>query len=238
HSILAKPAPGVVADRLVTLGWVTDGDEHPGSSYANYVEVAASSQTLRPMLAFTFERFILTTPDGSYAIQGGTVSTNYFETLSIRPITGRTFTEREGRLDESGLVAVISQRLWRERFAKSPDIIGQSTIVNGHVATIIGVTAAPFRGVVFGEGSDIWMPNVAYAEIERRQGELIDRGSIMIGRLRAGVSFAEAQAELTTIAQRLPRPPGDTARQRTIQLFPYSATAAGDSLVAQRGQWF
>jgi putative ABC transport system permease protein len=238
HSILAKPAPGVVADRLVTLGWVADGDEHPDGSYANYLRVAAASQTLRPMLAFKFGRFILTTPDGSYAIQGATVSTNYFETLAIRLITGRPFTEREGRLDESGLVAVISQRLWRERFAESPDIIGHSTIVNGHVATIIGIAPAAFRGVVFGEGSDIWMPLVAYDEIEGRQGELIDRGSIMIGRLAAGVSFAEAQAELTTIAQRLPRPPGDTARQRTVQLFRYSATAAGDSLVAQRGPWF
>src|SRR6185312_14816970 len=60
----------------------------------------------------------------------------------------------------------------------------------------------------------------------------------MIGRLAPGVSMSEAQAELATIAQRLPRPPHDTARHRTIQLFPYSATAAGDSLVAQRGPWF
>src|SRR5919198_1378451 len=60
----------------------------------------------------------------------------------------------------------------------------------------------------------------------------------MIGRLAPGVSLSQAQAELTTIAQQLPREPGDAARQRTIQLFPYSATAAGDSLVAQRGPWF
>src|SRR5919198_1920088 len=60
----------------------------------------------------------------------------------------------------------------------------------------------------------------------------------MIGRLAPGVSLSQAQAELTTIAQQLPREPGDAARQRTIQLFPYSATAAGDSLGAQRGPWF
>ena len=47
HGILAKPAPGVLADRLVTLGWVTDGEEHPGGSYANYVDVAAASRPLR-----------------------------------------------------------------------------------------------------------------------------------------------------------------------------------------------
>jgi macrolide transport system ATP-binding/permease protein len=241
HGVLAKPAPGVVADRLVTLGWVTDGAERPDSSYPNYVDVAAASKTLSPMLAFDFGRFILTTRVGSYAIHGATVSTNYFDTLAIHPIKGRTFTAREGRLDASGLVAVISHRLWRERFAESADVVGQTTIVNGHVVTIIGVAPPRFRGVVLGEGSDVWMPLAAYAELDGRQAALTDRLSpfvVMIGRLAPGISLSEAQAELTTIALQLPRAPRDAARTRTIQLFPYSATAAGDSLVAQRGPWF
>jgi putative ABC transport system permease protein len=241
HSILAKPAAGVAADRLVTLGWVTDGDEHPSGSYANYVDVAAASTTVRPILAFNFHRIILTTSDGSYALQGATVSTNYFDTLAIHPIMGRAFTEPEGRLGPSGLVAMISHRLWCERFGESPEIIGETTIVNGHVATIVGVVPPPFRGVMFGEGSDIWMPLAAYAEIEGRPGELTDRlfsPTIMIGRLAPGVSLSAAQAEFSTIAQQLRRAPGDKARSRTIQLFRYSATAAGDSLVAQRGPWF
>src|SRR6478672_10570330 len=83
HAIIAKPAPGVAADRLVTLGWVTDGEEHPGNSYPNYVDVAAATQTVKPMLAAGFKRVILTTADGSYAIQGTTVSSNYFETLGV-----------------------------------------------------------------------------------------------------------------------------------------------------------
>ena len=234
HGVLAKPAPGVIADRLVTLGWVTDGDEHPGGSYPNYVQVAAATKTVSPMLAFDFQRFILTTQDGSYAIQGATVSSNYFDTLAIRPALGRTFDEREGRLDASGLIAVISHRLWRERFAESAGVVGQTTIVNGYVATIIGVAPPQFRGVMFGEGSDVWLPLVAYAQLDRRRVELADPLSpffVMIGRLAPGISRSEAQAELATIGRQLPRVPGDPVRSRTIELFPYSATAAGDSLV-------
>jgi putative ABC transport system permease protein len=240
HGVLAKPAPGVVADRLVTLGWVADGEEHPAGSYLHYLYVAAASTTLKPLLAFDFNRFILTTPDGSYAIQGATVSTNYFETLAIRPVKGRVFVEREARLGASGLVAVISDRLWRERFAESPDVVGRTTIVNGHVATIVGVAPPQFRGVMFGEGSDIWLPLVAYAEIEGRaaSADRLAPLTVMIGRLAPGVSLSVAQAELATIARQIPRAPGDVSRSRTIQLFPYSATAAGDSLVAQRGPWF
>ena len=241
HGILAKPAPGVAADRLVTLGWVTDGEEHPGGSFPHYLQVAAASTTVRPMLAFDFQRFILTTRDGSYAIQGATVSTSYFDTVAIRPMLGRTFNESEARLDASGLVAVISEHLWRERFGASPAVVGQTTIINGHVATIVGVVPAPFRGVMFGEGSDVWLPVVAYAQLDQRRVALADPLApffVAIGRLAPGISLSEARAELTTIAAHLPRVPGDTARSRTIELFPYSATAAGDSLVAQRGPWF
>ena len=51
HGVLTKPAPGIGADRLVTLGWVADGDEHPASSYPNYLDVVAASHTLAPILA-------------------------------------------------------------------------------------------------------------------------------------------------------------------------------------------
>jgi macrolide transport system ATP-binding/permease protein len=241
HSILAKPAPGVNADRLVTLGWIADGEEHPGTSYVNYLGVATATTTLQPLLAADFHRFILTTGDGSFAIQGATVSNNYFETLGIRLPTGRTFTDEESRLGASGLVAVISDRLWRDRFAGSPDIVGRTMILNSHVATIVGVAPPRFRGVLFGEGSDVWLPLVAYAQREGNAAVLADPRApfvIAIGRLAPGVPLSAAQAEASTIAQRLPRPPGDTVRQRTIQLFPYSATAAGDSLVSQRGPWF
>jgi predicted permease len=241
HAVLAKPAPGIVADRLVTLGWVADGQEHPASSYPNYVDVAAASHTLQAIVAQQFGRFVLTTPDGSYAIQGATVSTNYFDTLGIHPIQGRPFTESEGRPNASGLVAIISERLWRERFAGSPTIIGQTTLVNDHVATIVGIAPAAFHGVALSEASDVWMPFAAYAELDGQQRALTDRFAptlFMIGRLAPDVSVSEAGAELATIARQLPRPPGDGVRNRTIQLFPYSATAAGDSLVAQRGPWF
>jgi predicted permease len=241
HAILAKPAPGVRGDRLVTLGWVTDGAEHPGTSYRNYLDVAEASQTLTPILAAGFKRFIVTTSDGSYAVQGAMVTTNYFDTLGVRLARGRTFTAQESRLDASGLVAVISDRLWRDRFAASPDVVGQTTILNSHVTTIVGVAPPDFRGVALGERSDVWLPLVAAALIDGQAAALSDRRAafvIVIGRLAPGVALAAARAELATIAQQLPREPGDSARSRTIQLFPYSGTAAGDSLVAQRGPWF
>jgi putative ABC transport system permease protein len=240
HSILTKPAAGVEAERLVTVGWVIDGQIHPATSFPNYVDVT-TSRTLTPVLAEEFERFILTSRDGSYAIIGGIVSTNYFDTLGVRLRKGRTFSEQEARLDASGLVTIISHKLWVEHFAESPDIIGQTTILNGHVATIVGVAPPQFRGVMLGESSDVWVPLGAYLQLERRQAVLADRKSplvLTIGRLAPGVSLSEAQAEFTTIAERLRRDHPDVNNKTTIRLVAYSATAAGDSLVASRGPWF
>jgi predicted permease len=241
HAVLTKPAPGVEANGLVTLGWIRDGEEHPDTSYPDYSDVAAASNTIRPIAAMEFGRFILTTDDGSYAIRGVTVTPNYFETLGGRLAKGRVFAPAESATDADGLVAIISDRLWRDRFAASPDVIGKATTVNGHEATIVGVAAPGFRGALFGEGSDVWLPIGSYAAAEGRKAVLADRRSrlvVAMGRVVPGVALSSAQAEIATIAAQLPSAPGGASRARTVQLFQYSGTAAGDSLVAQRGPWF
>ena len=75
HGLLTKPATGIEADRLVSLGWIVDTQPvHPTDSYPNYLEVTAESRTVRPLLAFQFERFTLSLEHGSYAVHGGLVS--------------------------------------------------------------------------------------------------------------------------------------------------------------------
>ena len=125
----------------MSLGWIVDKQQvHPADSYPNYVDVASQSRTLSSLLAFQFDRFTLTLHDGSYAIHGGQVSTNYFDTLGLRLAKGRSFTPEEARLDASGLVAVISYRLWQERFESAEDIVGRPMLLNGHPATIDAAT--------------------------------------------------------------------------------------------------
>jgi len=240
HGVLAKPAPGVSADRLVTLGWIADGEEHPGCSYPDYLDVAAASRTVRPMFATAYDHLSVTTPDGTFAVRGAPVSTNYLDTLSIRPTLGRGFSEADGQAG-AALVALVSDRFWRTHFDAAPDVVGRTMSVNGQIATIVGVLPASFQGIALNEGDDVWLPLAPYTQLGDRRPFLTDRRApfvIAIGRLAPDVSLAEAQAELATIAARLPRDPKSRVRNRTIQLFPYSATAAGDSLVAQRGPWF
>ena len=240
HGLLTKPAPAIPASNLVSLGWSVDRQPvHPTDSYANYLDVAAASETVRPMLAFRFERFTLTHRDGSYAVSGSMVTPGYFDTLGVNLARGRMFSEEEAHASE--LNAVISYRFWVEHFQQRDDAIGERIVLNGQPATIVGVAPARFQGLWLGERSDVWVPLVAYARGRGQSRLLQDRTGgpfAMVGRLAPGVSLREAQSELSTIAARLQTAYPDANKKKTIAIFPYSATAAGDSMIAQRGPQF
>src|ERR1035438_2167260 len=105
---------------------------------------------------------------------------------------GRAFTEEEGQSDTAGLAAVISYRLWQERFQGSPEILGQSIELNGHTATVVGVAPPLFRGVQIAEDMDVWVPILNYARVAGLEGRLTDRtdrGVELIGRLAPGASL-------------------------------------------------
>jgi predicted permease len=240
HSLLTKPAPAITAPNLVSLGWAVDRQPvHPVESYANYIDVASQARTLRPLLGFQFERFTLTHRNGSYAIQGAAVSPNYFDTLGIGLVRGRAFTDEEGR--SSGLTAIISYRIWTEHFQQRDDVIGQTIVLNSRPATIVAVAPPRFQGVWLNERSDAWVPIVAYARARGAGPGLEDRswGAIaMLGRLAPGASMSDARSELATIAARLEAAYPESNRTKTIVPYPYSVTAAGDSILAQRGLEF
>jgi predicted permease len=241
HGLLTKPAPAIEADRLVSLGWIVDTQPvHPVDSYANYQELTAESTTVRPLLAFRFERLTLTLDHGSYAIHGGLVSANYFDTLGLRPVKGRTFTDDESRLDASGLVAVISHRLWQNQFRGADDVIGQAIELNGHPATIVGVSPPRFQGVWLTEMSDVWVPLLGYSRIHRSvaMNQGLPGAIAMVGRLAQGITLSQAQAELDTVSRHLQNADPEHNKNKRVVLFPYSATGAGDSLLAQQGPRF
>ncbi|HUK33862.1 MAG TPA: ABC transporter permease [Vicinamibacterales bacterium] len=241
HGLLTKPAPAIRATGLVTLEPRVDGRVDSGHSFPDYTDLARQSRTIRSLLACSFASFTIGVADGTYAFRGTKVTANYFDTLGVRLVRGRPFTEAESRLDASGLVAVISYRLWQEQLHGIERVLGQSITVNGHPARIVGVAPERFQGAMLVEFSQIWVPLMAYSRLESNVRALDDRGDsqlFAIGRLAAGVSLRHAQAEISTIAARLAVTYPQTNGRRSVRLVPYSMTAGGNSLVASRGQMF
>lgn len=240
HAILSKPAPGVTVDRLVTLSHQVDGrPAMAGISIPDYDDYAEQLRTIRRLLATNFESFTLSADTGSYAIRGASVTTNYFDTIGVRPIVGRAFTNND-RGGASGLVAVIGYRLWQEHFRGSADVLGRGIELNGHPATIVGVAPEGFRGLFLTETAQVWVPLVAFARATGRKAinDRAERTAMSIGHLAPDASIADARLELAAVAARQAAAYPDTNRNRTVIPVPYSMTAGGDSIVSLRGFQF
>jgi predicted permease len=241
HGILRKGAPGVDARDMYTLSWTNErGEVWAERSYDHYEKIAAEARTLSPLLACTFQRVALGIEDGVSAVRAGLVSPNYFETLRLQLAKGRVPSQEESRPDAPGLVAVITDRIWREQFGRADDVIGRSLTVNGRHATVIGVAPPWFHGAWLGEMFDVWLPFSSYPQVVRSTRGVSDGRHdapvLIAGRLQPGVSRAEAQAEVATIDGRI-----QMATRKSIErltLVPYSATAGGNSLVATQGGRF
>ena len=114
HGILAKPSPGVHATGLMTVSWVAeDGFIETHNGYRVFTHFSEHTSAFASITAYDFRRATVMHENGSYAVRAGIVSPNYFETLGVRIVNGRSFTADEATRGTSGLVAVISHQLWQ-----------------------------------------------------------------------------------------------------------------------------
>jgi predicted permease len=229
HALISKPAPAVTAVGLVSLSPMRQRLDF-GHSYPDFLDYSQQSRTLRPLMAYAPERFTIGVGSGSYSYYGGSVGETFFATLGVNLLRGRPFTEGEARLDASGLVAVISHRLWQERFDSAENVLGRSITVNGHPATVIGVAPLHFQGAYLGNPEDIWVPLLSFARISNNERLLDDRSATFVaitGRMAPGVSFPEVQAEFATLSARLKQAHPDSSKDRGAVPMRYAATTFG-----------
>jgi len=234
HGIISKPAPGVHATGLTTISWVGErGDIETHAGYPVFAHFQEQSTALQ-IAAFDGQRVTLTHENGSYAVRLGIVSANYFDTLGVRLVQGRSFSREEAERSTAGLVIVIAHHVWQNSFGGVPNVVGQVVAVNGRPATVIGVADPEFRGAWMAEMADLWVPLTR----EFRQWLQPNRSDVavaMFGRRAPGVSLARAESELTTLWAQLQRAHPELNQKVRVRLVPYSATAGGNSLISMRG---
>ena len=146
-------------------------------------------------------------------VAGRVVTGNLFDLLGVRPALGRTLTEKDD-LPGAEPVVVISDGLWRRRFGGDARVVGRQVRLDGEAATIVGVMPPEFD---YPEGTEVW----SSASWVRAQPEILGlRLFEAIGRIRPGVSFAAARADLqrasAAIARANPRLEGYRANPRRL----------------------
>ncbi|MCG8468912.1 MAG: ABC transporter permease [Gemmatimonadetes bacterium] len=219
--VLLQPLPYDDPDELVIL-WGDEGGIGTGSSGTSYPDLvdfqdqAASFETLA---AWNDETYTLTGYGGEpVRVPLTRVTWDLFPMLGVAPAMGRGFTESEDRLGAPD-VAVLTYAFWRDRLGASPEAIGSTLTADGRAFEVVGVMPEGFQ----------WSRGEIYAPLVARWGEDF-RGNhrlVPIGRLAAGVSIEEADAEVKAIAARLERMYPEDNTDRSAYLEPYRDTVVG-----------
>jgi len=146
----------------------------------------------------------LTGGDRPERLTGQRATADYFRVLGVVPAVGRAFTDEDDR-PGSAAVVIISDRLWRERFAADRAIVGRAVTLDDATATVIGVMPADFEHVIAPD-VEVWTT----LRYDLSEGRAWGHHLSMLGRLRAGADPAAAEAELNAIGARViseQRPP-------------------------------
>lgn len=224
EGILFRPYPLVAnQERLFAVAATVQGESSPDElSWPDFLDLRRNCTLCEDSFVNSITGSTLNTGDHAEVTTGSIVSANYFDAIGVRPILGRGFEADEDVGNNSHPVVVISYQVWRNRFKGDPQIIGKTQRLNNVEHTIIGVTPEGFYGTFVGRAIQFWVPASMEGNFRRGVYKLEDRGARWVEsyvRLRAGVTRAQAQQQISAIAARLQNDYPATNRGRGIGLW-------------------
>src|SRR6267142_7206280 len=207
NTVLLRPLPVSQPEQLVQVyGTLHNGSDYTIQSYLNYKDYRDRNTVFSGLIAYRFAPMSFSHEGHNERVWGYLVSGNYFDVLGVQPFLGRYFISEEDKTPGSHPVAVISYGCWQKRFASNSGIAGQPVKLNGHVFTVIGVAPKGFNGTEVAYAPELFVPMMMAREIEPGSAWLESRDSdnlFVVGRLKAGISSAQAESQLKTITLQL-----------------------------------
>ena len=214
NALLLRPYSFPKLDRLMLLREAEPNQ--PGNDRtapADYVDLRTQGRAFSDIAAFRFSDFNLGNESGTGAVEGYLVSTNLFQMIGTQPLLGRNLSSDDGE-EGRNQVAIISHRIWRERFASDPSVVGKTVRVNGRNTDIVGVMPPGFH---YPLGAEIWMP-LTFTSADRADRSA--RNLSLLAFLKDGVSRKQAQGELDAFSSQLQRQYPTTNAHRSATLLP------------------
>ena len=208
-TVLLRPLPVSHPEQLVEVyGTLHQGADYTIQSYLNYKDYRDRNNVFSGLMAYRFAPMSLSHDNRNERVWGYLVSGNYFDTLGLQPFLGRYFVPEEDKTPDSHPVTVITYACWQKRFASAPNVIGQSLRINNQPFTVIGVTPDGFRGTEVAYAPEVFVPMMMAHQIEPGSTWLNSRDSdnlFVVGRLKPGITTAQAESALKTITDQLGR---------------------------------
>jgi len=230
NAVLLRPLPYEESERLVFVNEKSPVMDEMSISYPNYLDWRAQMQT--------FEKIGVCNP-GSYNFTGGgeaeriitsQCSADLFAALRVKPLHGRLYTDEE---DKPGgrAVVVLSYALWQRRFGGQTSILNQPITLNGKSYDVIGIMPQSYA---YPRRAEMWVPVGQLSDQPSYQERGNHPGLYGVGRLKAGVTFEQAEADMNTIAKNLEKQYPDSNSGTSPRLRPMLEVFVGD---VRRGLW-
>ena len=224
EGVVLAPLPYPQPNRLAMVLESRPSLKQVGISYPDFRDWQDGARSFEQMAALTWRNYDLTGPGTSEHLDGMEVSSGFFATLGVKLALGREFSPSEDRPNGAQAV-IISDRLWRDRFASNPEALGKTIILDGAEFTIIGIMPPKFR---------LWTDIDVYTPLGRGEPLLYNDRTIhsiaCIARLKPDVSVGQAQGELNSVQANLDRlyPTADRNLPGT-DIVPLKQSIVGDA---------
>ena len=227
-TVLLRPLPYPASERLIALFDVQGPNAGYPAAYAEYRDWAQrSAGTLSDVAAWFGTGEVLSGSGNAEQLSGARISVNLPAILGVTPIAGRTFAADEEPV-EGGRVVMLSEGLWRSHFAANPGIVGQAITLTGQRYVVVGIFPSSARAVLpskwtFAQGkvADFWLP----LRLDESESPRSMHWLAVIGRIRPGLTFAQARERLAGMGNSLKK---DGVTTHGIEVAPLGAALVGN----------
>jgi putative ABC transport system permease protein len=208
HAALFRPMPYPNPDEVAFIYTKLANGRRTWANVEDIQDWARDSKSFRSIAAWTSQTVNLTGTGEPDRLRGGFVSENFFSTLGVLPMSGRSFLGSEV-IEKGPRVAIASWGLWQQKFGGDAGFLGSKVLLNGEPYTIVGILPRTFDFPL--DRIDVWMPFQAWPAYRPDRGSV---SSAAIGRLAPGATMASAEKELVVRIRALAAQYPDTNRDR------------------------
>jgi len=190
-------------------------------SIPEYIDWHHGNHVFESMAAWNFQYFNLTGADAPERVEGLTVTEDFFSVMGIHPALGRSFVV-EDQWPDRRRVVMLSDGLWKRRFGGDPAVVGRTVPIEGEPYVVVGVLPQDFRLFrVLDRELDLYVPH----KLDAARSSRADRLLFVYGRLKPGISIAQAQADM------------DAQAAATAAQYPDTNTGWGVEVNQLQRQW-
>jgi putative ABC transport system permease protein len=224
QNILLDPFPYTDARRVAAIQIHDLSSARPGGRGAfqvpEFLDYQEQNHVFEEVIGGTGEDVLMSTNEGTELYDGGMVTANTFTFLGVPPVLGRGITPADAS-PTAPPVFVMADKMWLKKFNRDPGILGRTFVLNGVTTTLVGIMPPRFTKLA----ADLWRP----VRLDRGNAQMSRQYFMFQARLKPGVTFQQAAADMDVIAHRLAATyPDNYPKQFTV-----NAVSWVDSIVGQ-----